>query len=123
MIKTKIGKKLFKTILENQNNSSAIIELCGCFYYEYNPAGRILFTEGDTKNTNFYFILDGSIGVLVSALSKTPNKKEILELETPRWEPEKLTTKQMCMIDDKFIKAGYPKDYVSVFLPKCKSLF
>ena len=106
-------------ILDTQKDPAMITELCSCFYYQYNPAGRIIFKEGDTENTNFYFILEGSVGVFVSSLAKSAPKKELSELENPGWNPEGVDDKMMNKKHQLLKDYGFPEDDLCVYLPTC----
>lgn len=97
-----------------------IMELCNCFYYQYNPAGRIIFREGDTENTNFYFVLEGSVGVYISSLSRPGTKKELMELESPGWNPENCDDAKMLVKNELMRDYGFPAEDVCVYLPKCE---
>lgn len=110
-------------ILDTQKDPAMITELCSCFYYQYNPAGRIIFREGDTENTNFYFILEGSVGVYISNLAKSAQKKELAELENPGWNPEVCEDKEMLNMYQLLKDYGFPEDEIGVYLPKCRFLF
>jgi hypothetical protein len=107
-------------ILDTQKDPAIITELCNCFYYEYSPAGRIIFREGDTQNTNFYFVLEGSVGVYISSMIKAPAKKEMADLEQAGWNPETVEDKKMIDHDTLLTDYGFPPDDISVYLPKCK---
>ena len=108
-------------ILDTQKDPAMIMELCNCFYYQYNPAGRIIFREGDTENTNFYFVLEGSVGVYISSMPRSGTKKELTELENPGWNPEKADDKMMESKHQLMKDYGFPEDDISVYLPKRKN--
>ena len=118
--KTKIGKNFFKMMSGIQKDTSTVLEICGCFYYEFSPAGRVIFREGDTENTNFYFVMEGSVGVYISSLLKNPKKKELNELENPMWNYLATKDKEMESIYRKLREYRFPKEDISVYLPKCK---
>ena len=105
-------------ILDTQKDPAIITELCNCFFYQYNPAGRIIFREGDTENTNFYFVLEGSVGVYISNMVKIPTKKDLTELENPGWNPENCDDKNMESKSQLLIDYGFPLEDISVYLPK-----
>lgn len=105
-------------ILETQKDPAMIMELCNCFYYQHNPAGRIIFREGDTENTNFYFVLEGSVGVYISSIPRPGTKKELMELESPGWNPENCDDANMLEKNRLMHDYGFPHEDVCVYLPK-----
>lgn len=107
-------------MLGDQKDKSMILEICSCFYYQFSPAGRVIFKEGDTENTNFYFVLEGSVGVYISSMGKVPKKKELNELENPMWSFMGVKDQEMLEILHKFEHYGFPKEDISIYLPKCK---
>lgn len=110
-------------ILDTQKDPAIVTELCNCFYYQYCPAGRIIFREGDTENTNFYFVLEGSVGVYISSMIKSPTNREMNELENAGWNPENCDDKKMAAKENLLLNYGFPPEDISVYLPRCDFLF
>ena len=81
-----------------------------------------MFAEGDTENTNFYFVLEGAVGVYISALARPAGQNELTELETPNWNPEYSDSIQMEQIENKLLRYGFAPEDICTMLPRCRFL-
>ena len=110
-------------MLGSQKDSSVAMDLCSCFFYQYSPGSRVIFREGDTENTNFYFVLEGSVGVYIPSLAKGTNKKELSDLENPGWSPNNCDDRKMAEKEQACALRGFLPEDICVYLPKCIFFF